>query len=306
MKMYERAWLIGICLTMGSVSAQAFCALRDPIRNINSLHAPPVSFRSSVASIDADIYREVRRRLPFSLHARELGRHTLYMLSREGAPDGYVHARSEASRTGMVEIVWSLDESLHIRGFRFQRCRSPQRAYFESAEFHDWIRGRGFSDLLEAIPDDGDRLSPDLRGRFEGREELAVSVLRSALKTILVTEIAWGDEMAERRLSAMLVDYCKAEKVVPVIVDGQPVAYVGLTDSGQECGRAVRLPRAGAETRSQALFVFDTRGECLGVWGADLYLPKSDVAGSLDDESNACEALHLLQERARKVAATPR
>ena len=71
--------LLAVLLVADDLNAQAFCALRDPQRQINVLFPEATSFRSIVRTVDEAARSEVAERLPFSLHFNELGRHTLYV-----------------------------------------------------------------------------------------------------------------------------------------------------------------------------------------------------------------------------------
>ena len=72
-----------------AVHAQAFCALRDPNRQIYRLFPKATSYRSIVRTVGKDARREVGARLPFNLHFNELGRHTLYVPMRGDEPSAW-------------------------------------------------------------------------------------------------------------------------------------------------------------------------------------------------------------------------
>ncbi|MBM3962265.1 MAG: hypothetical protein FJ306_10250 [Planctomycetes bacterium] len=131
--------------------------------------------------------------LPFTLHARELGRHTLYVIYNDKDPVGFVHARSESSSAGMVEIVWSLDLDLRIRDFRFQRCRAGERSVFEQSQFAAGMRGLTFDQLRASLTEDGTELARAIKPTAAGCEELALVATRSALTTLLVTQLTFGE-----------------------------------------------------------------------------------------------------------------
>jgi hypothetical protein len=253
--------MLGVATTFAtaiSLKAQAFCALRDPVRHIKLMHERPTEYRSLVAKIDESVRGAVSELLPFTLHARELGRHTLYVLTEKGSPNGYLHARSEASPWGMVEVVWSFDEDLHVRAFRFQRCRAPGRPRFESESFHNWIEGQSFTDLLDALDDRGLVLSAKHRKRFAGEERLAVTIIRSALKAIAVTDLAWGTDIAERRLTSLLATTCGAEQFKTHLRREHECVVIGLNKTGKEVGRAVRVLEDANQVSAGRMIVFDT------------------------------------------------
>lgn len=178
--------------------AQAFCSLRDPCHHIQSLYPNASSWQSLVASVDAEVRDQVRRRLPFTLSKRELGRHTLYVVSDEFEQFlGVVHARSESSPWGMSEFVWSLDERLRVDGLCFQRCRSPAKAAFLESPMLARIQATAdFATVRSWLSADGQRLTTEGRRLAGKAPELAVIILRSAVKTMVATEVAWGQRIA--------------------------------------------------------------------------------------------------------------
>ena len=182
------------------IHAQAFCALRDPVTAIKHLHPDLSAYRSIVRTVADGTRKMVARRLPFSLHHRELGEHTLYVLMNKEIPENIVHVRSEKGRWGLVELVWSFDLNLRVTGFQFQRCRDRSRKRFETDAVRSQLLGKDFTELRAMLTREGKSLNP---GRFavpKDAEDLAVTVLRSALKTIAVTEIVWAADLDALRL----------------------------------------------------------------------------------------------------------
>ena len=107
--------------------AVAFCSLRDPLLYIKELYPTYTSFYSNVvdvniieATISLDQYK-----LPFFLHPKEIGKHTVYFIDDESGRIGIVHPRSEFGKWGVVEIVWALSLEGEILDYRFHRCRDP-------------------------------------------------------------------------------------------------------------------------------------------------------------------------------------
>ena len=176
--------------------AQAYCILRDPIREIASLYPDADRLNSIVRTIDKEVYSKMEAKLPaIRLYLSELGRHTLYVPAKGGVAQGIVHPRSEATKFGLVDVVWSLDKELRIRDFRFQRCRGKARLELESEVFKAQVRGKSFKELRLLLDKEGKALSAGgIQVKAEARE-LAVSVIRCALKTILITELAWPNAM---------------------------------------------------------------------------------------------------------------
>ncbi|MGB0714406.1 MAG: hypothetical protein ACPGXK_00915 [Phycisphaerae bacterium] len=174
------------------VSAQAYCALRDPTKQIYELYPEANAFRSIVRTVGESARQAVSEELSFRLHFNELGRHTLYVATRDHFPLGLVHVRSEKSKWGLVEVCWALDHQLCVVDFEFQRCRSGDCKKLTRSGFRKQLRGLSKRALRNFLADNG----KSLRGNAsldipEGTEELAAIVLRSALKTIVVTENVW-------------------------------------------------------------------------------------------------------------------
>ena len=177
-----------------SVQAQAYCALRDPVRQIGELF-PGHAYVSHVGVVTTEVRKEVGARLPFTLHFNELGSHTLYTVAKDNTKVGYVHVRPEITRWGIMEITWSLDADLRVRDFAFQRCRNRRRAILESDDFKQQLRGKSFDELLKLLNGNGSNLRANGLNIDSQDTEFAAAIVRCALKTIAVTGIVWDDEV---------------------------------------------------------------------------------------------------------------
>ncbi|MBL6757815.1 MAG: hypothetical protein ISQ11_15575 [Planctomycetes bacterium] len=186
-----------------AVHAQAFCALRDPNRQIYRLFPKATSYRSIVRTVDKDARREVGARLPFNLHFNELGRHTLYVPMRGDEALGLVHVRSEAGRWGLVEVAWGLDLDLRVINYEFQRCRDRQRDALETEGVRRRLTGADFGALRAMLSEEGDELAPGRLPVEPAAVDLALTVLRNGLKTIAATEAAWMDDLTALRADAL-------------------------------------------------------------------------------------------------------
>lgn len=185
-----------LILLSGNVNAIAYCSLRDPVAQIAQLYPQKTNQLSIVKIVDDTIRSQVQFALPSNdLHFSELGQHTLYiaMLGKESL--GYVHVRSEQSDWGLVEIVWAIDKDLRIRDFVFQRCRSPKKKIAEKGGFKDIFIGKNYQELKELLSDDGVTAKESVLTIAQSAPELANVVLRCALKTLLLTDILWGEEL---------------------------------------------------------------------------------------------------------------
>jgi len=196
----KRLLLISLtaCLTVSciaqSAQAQAYCALRDPVRQIGELY-PGLSYLSNVGVVTTETRKAVGARLPFTLHFNELGSHTLYTVTKDDTTVGYVHVRPEITRWGIIEITWSLDADLRIKDFAFQRCRNRRRTVLESEDFKKQLRGKSFDELLQLLDNNGKDISANGLKVNSVDHEFAAAIVRCALKTIAVTKIVWEDEV---------------------------------------------------------------------------------------------------------------
>jgi len=190
--------LLLLLLVINNCFADAFCSLRDPVSQINTLYPNHESYLSFVKKIDNQTRKIVQENLPNNdLHFGELGQHTLYVVVEKQNTVGYVHVRSEQSDWGLVEIVWAIDVNFNIVDFTFQRCRSPEKAELVKNEFKKVIIGRDFEQLKQYLAKDGISANQTLFSQINTDSKLVSVVLRCALKTLLLTKVVWHDELKE-------------------------------------------------------------------------------------------------------------
>lgn len=194
--------------------SQAYCALRDPVNSIYNAFPEANTYKSVVRLVNEQTRLEISEQLPFTLHFNELGQHTLYIAAFDKKPLGMIHVRSESGSWGLVEIAWSLTADLRIKDFNFQRCRSRQRGTVESEDFKQQIRGKSFAEIRVLLNETGDGLNSSQLKVNSLAKELVVTVLRSALKTLLVTELTWKQDVAlVRVLSQVYAFFPTANKL---------------------------------------------------------------------------------------------
>lgn len=178
------------------VNAQAYCDLRDPNKGIYEMFPEATNYRSIVKLIDKSVKQKVEQRLPpQSLHFSELGKHTLYVPTKDGEVLGYLHVRSEESRWGLVEIAWAMDTDLNIVDYKFQRCRTGKKKLLQDDMFKQQIIGKNFKTLLPLLKPGTSDIDTNKISIPKNAEELANTLLRCGLKTTLITEIAWKKEI---------------------------------------------------------------------------------------------------------------
>ncbi len=189
--------VIGTQLLVQDAYARAFCALRDPVKTIRVLFPESDQHRSIVRAVNSDVRDKISNSLPFTLHFNELGKHTLYIAENNQQPVGFVHVRSELTKWGLIEIAWALNPDLSIRNVYFQRCRIPN---CNSKYLTDVLKitiGKSFSQLNNLISVDGKALNIQLGNKEIDSSTFILAAIKSALKTIIVTSVAWQKEVAE-------------------------------------------------------------------------------------------------------------
>jgi hypothetical protein len=187
--------LLMIELLVMSPANAAFCSLRDPVSAINLLYGQGYEYRSLVNNVTEQDRLLVKQQLPFTIHQNEVGKHTLYILNKEGQQDGFLQARSEWAKWGFVEIAWAINVDRSIKGFYFQRCRSPECNDKVVKNINKQIHNKNFKQLKALLSDDGKSFSVEGEQAFKVAPKLALIVLHSALKTLAITDVSWKSDI---------------------------------------------------------------------------------------------------------------
>lgn len=281
-----------LCLTAGELAAQrseAFCALRDPDREIRLLSPDYERHISLVRTITRDSRAKILDEVPFPIHFDELGQHTLYVvLSNKREVLGYVHVRSESFSWGLVRIAWMMDTDLNITSYRFQRCRSPQRAELESAATSEQIIGKSPKELSALLSPEGDELREGAVRVSDEAMELMHVMIRSAIKTRAVTEIVWEREVGSVKATALAMKHLSGHERMNEVKDlydqrdRDTLAASGLGESigfdraavlswnaqkkdEDRAGAVFRTPWSAGDMRAKLWWVLSAEGEILAV-----------------------------------------
>jgi len=191
-------FLIALSSATPPAYAAAFCALRDPTASIYELFPAANNYRSSVRTVGRGARAAVIDELPFNLHFNELGRHTLYIAFRDERVAGFVHSRSELGEWGITEYVWAIAPDGTIEDVRVQRSRDPFVGDMAQDKMSALVKGKSLQELKQDY------------FKLMG-EPLETSVLASAMKTLVITNAVWGDEL-ERSKSESIDNQQSAEK----------------------------------------------------------------------------------------------
>jgi hypothetical protein len=185
----------------------AYCSLRDPVAAINVLYPENNSHRSIVRPISQEARQLISSELPFTLHFNEIGQHTLYIAQNEKQVVGFIHTRSELSKSGIIEIAWAMNLDMSLNGFFFQRCRSPACVGALPQQLSQHLKGKTYSDLLLMLDETSSNLTPAMQLQYGVKSDLVLSVIRSALKTISITQIAWHTDIDKIRRQVLIAKH---------------------------------------------------------------------------------------------------
>ncbi len=179
------------CLLFSSSSAAvAYCALRDPVSAIQHFYPGYTSYKALDGRVDSSVRAVLNAQLP-GVHFSEFGTHTLYVVFKDFEVIGYVHARTEKGDWGLDELIWALSPELRVNEMRYQRSRSAGRVLVDSPEFLDWLSGRDLGQMVALLTPEGTSLRERPAFIPEEYEATAVTVVRSAVKTLVITDHVW-------------------------------------------------------------------------------------------------------------------
>jgi hypothetical protein len=187
--------IVAVCC-YATQAYSAYCSLRDPVSAINTLYPNSTHHRSITREVDRESRDHVSKRLPFTLLFNELGKHTLYVVMNEKMPLGFIHARSELSDFGLIEIVWAINPDMTIKDSYFQRCRNKKcRDAAFIADIKSLINNKSFAQLNALVKQE----SPSPKAFTQDHVGLKQAIIKSALKTIAVTESVWAEDVDDAR-----------------------------------------------------------------------------------------------------------
>ncbi|WP_037047276.1 hypothetical protein [Psychromonas sp. SP041] len=194
-KIYVLVLLLTVEFFTLSSAYAAFCSLRDPVSAIQILYQGDYQYRSMVATVTEQDRLAVKDKLPFTIHQSEVSKHTLYVLYKDGKHAGFLQARSEWAKWGLVEIAWGINIDRSLKSFYFQRCRSPECNDTVVQSINKQVHNKNIEELKLLLSTDGEALSETGERAFSTSPVLALLVLRSALKTLAITDISWEKDI---------------------------------------------------------------------------------------------------------------
>ena len=108
---------------------------------------------------------------------------------------GLVHVRSEQSQWGLVEIAWGISKDLKIDGFAFQRCRSADKYKLEVPKDTGTFNGKRLEALKSYYDFEAAEPTQTYTNAIGYTGELGEVLLKCGMKTLLVTELVWWQDI---------------------------------------------------------------------------------------------------------------
>jgi hypothetical protein len=180
------------------VIGKPFCSLRDPTQQIFNFFPHATNYKSIIHNIDNETKKELSEQLDFTIHSKEIGRHTVFFALKNETPLGLIHVRTEPGIWGLTEIVWALDMELNIIDFNFQRCRGSSCRAIQSNNFKEQLKGKNLNGVLGLLKTSNEfTYSSRVNAPSLAEKSLAKSILRSAVKTMIITNKIWHEDIAE-------------------------------------------------------------------------------------------------------------
>lgn len=281
-------FLLALLISLGSSAINAaFCSLRDPVFAIKTLFPESNQHRSIVQTVTRDMRDEIGERLPFTLHFNELGRHTLFVAQLGDRPLGFVHARTEPSDWGLIEIAWAIQPDLTVKDFQFQRCRDPACNETLRHSLLGDLTDKNLDEIREYLSGDGKALASVMADRYQANSNLVLAIIRSSLKTIATTEMAWSEDVKHIRRVATAIEILDLRSVptlVPVtqedresltlpnnlepdysFVDSSSISAYRIVEKGKEIARLVEATWNHDHQQGEFMWLFSETGQVLGI-----------------------------------------
>ncbi|NIA06783.1 MAG: hypothetical protein GWP14_03950 [Actinobacteria bacterium] len=229
----NRLWLLtklcGMILLLAAPARGANCALRNPDRRIYAMFPEATSYRSLVAKVDNAQKRIIEEVLGAPLVFSDLGKHTMYIVMKDAVPIGFVHARSEIGKSGLIEFVWAMDLDLRIFDFAVQRGRERHLEVIKGEVFRGKLIGKGSREMRSLLSADAKTVDTRALGIPQSAGPVAHSAVLSGAKALTITAICFSDPLLKARLMGNVYRFfpstVKVTKVKAVL-DADSVASI--------------------------------------------------------------------------------
>lgn len=269
---YQLALAIALVVTTCATTAQSDDGTRTVSSMVFAAFPEADTVRHIVRDIDRKARKQIEAKLPFKIHFQELGEHKLHVAFRGPKPVGLMYVRSEQTEWGIADIGWALSLDCRVLGFAFANSRSRETRELPRSQFAKNLVGCSFDDLTTLHAG-----RPVPAGESSGSvpDSLSRTVLRSAMKATLVTELVWQDQVSKLADLAMLFTEMPGAMPgrhhLPVLAPGKRHLVTlhvieARGQTGYPLGKVVRTrARLDAKNEVELRWVIDVDGQIVRV-----------------------------------------
>ncbi len=248
-----------------------------------------------VKKVDVKLRTTIEEQLGRKLAFGDLGKHTIYVVFRDGVPLGFVHARSEVGTNGSVELVWAMDLDNRIKDFRVQRSREKHTKSIRDDTFRDHLIGKCAAELRSLMSDSNKAVDIAALQVPPDAMKIARTTVLSGAKTLIITDLAFQHATFEARLLGHIHKaFPKTRKVTKIkaplnskavaiieqktgsyahVIDGHSMTVLrSLDDSGTTLGALAVSHASNQSSWPEQWWTVASDGRILKVWvigGAD-------------------------------------
>jgi len=283
-----------LTLAIAQAAPAANCSLRQPRRQIEQIFPDFTNIKSIDATIDKELKARIEAVLGSELSISDVGKHTAYIVLRDGVPIGIVHARTETGARGSIQLVWAMDLDMRIKDFRVQSSREKHTDVIESDAFREKLVGRNLAELRRLLTTGNDDIDIAALEVPASARRIAHTTVLCGVKTRIITDEAFAGILLPARAMGLVHRFFPATTRVTRIAAPYPAGAVDGAASGEVDPDTFLVYRA-----------FDANGEPIGVvafaywtahaqrtetwWavGTDGTIQETLVVGDVDDAMRA-------------------
>ena len=193
-----------LAMAIGQAAPAANCSLRQPRRQIEQIFPDFTNIRSIDAAIDKELKARIETVLGSELSISDVGKHTAYIVLRDGVPIGIVHARTETGSRGSIELVWAMDLDMRIKDFRVQGSREKHTDVIRSDAFRDKLVGRDLGELRGLLTAGNDDIDLAALGVPASARKIAHVTVLCGVKTRIITDEAFARTILPARAMGLV------------------------------------------------------------------------------------------------------
>lgn len=223
-----------LTLAIAQAAPAANCSLRQPRRQIEQIFPDFTNIKSVDATIDKELKARIEAVLGSELSISDVGKHTAYIVLRDGVPIGIVHARTETGARGSIQLVWAMDLDMRIKDFRVQSSREKHTDVIESDAFREKLVGRNLAELRRLLTTGNDDIDIAALEVPASARRIAHTTVLCGVKTRIITDEAFARTILPARAMGLVHRFFPTTARITRIATPYPAgAADGIAASGQ-------------------------------------------------------------------------